>query len=60
MLALPCRSVQQVETIYRWALAQGAADEGAPGERGGEGSGFYGCYFRDPAGNKLCLYHLDA
>ena len=28
----------------------GAADEGAPGDRGG---GFYAGYFRDPDGNKL-------
>lgn len=60
MLALPCASVERVEQIYAWVLAHGASDEGAPGERGGDGSGFYGCYFRDPSGNKLCVYHLAA
>ena len=59
MLALPCASPAQVEQIYAWVLANGASDEGAPGERGGDGSGFYGCYFRDTSGNKLCVYHLD-
>jgi hypothetical protein len=30
-------------------------DEGAPGLRG---DNFYGAYFRDPEGNKLCLFTL--
>lgn len=36
----------------------GAKDEGAPGERGPAGSGFYGAYFRDPDGNKFCAYRM--
>lgn len=57
MVALPCASPALVDEIYAWVLANGATDEGAPGERGGEGSGFYGCYFRDALGNKLCVFH---
>ena len=58
MVALPCTSPATVDDIYVWVLANGATDEGAPGERGGEGSGFYGCYFRDALGNKLCVFYL--
>jgi hypothetical protein len=37
----------------------GAADEGAPGVRGEEGpQAFYGAYFRDPDGNKLCAFRV--
>lgn len=32
----------------------GGADECSPGPRGNYG--FYGCYFRDPEGNKICAY----
>jgi catechol 2,3-dioxygenase-like lactoylglutathione lyase family enzyme len=33
-------------------MANGATDEGAPGQRF---EGFYAAYFRDPDGNKLCI-----
>ncbi|MGN6149257.1 MAG: VOC family protein, partial [Rhizomicrobium sp.] len=35
------------------ALSLGATDEGAPGLRGDT---FYGAYFRDLDGNKLCVF----
>ncbi len=35
------------------AIALGARDEGAPGNRGGS---FYGAYCRDLDGNKLCFF----
>ena len=39
------------------ALALGGSDEGAPGVRGEEGpQAFYGAYFRDLDGNKLCAF----
>lgn len=55
MVALPCASRALVDEVHAWAMAQGARDEGAPGERGGDE--FYGCYFRDALGNKLCVFH---
>jgi len=57
MVALGVRTREQVESAHRTALALGGANEGAPGPRGG---GFYGAYFRDPDGNKLCVFaHED-
>jgi catechol 2,3-dioxygenase-like lactoylglutathione lyase family enzyme len=54
-LAAPSRAV--VDQVYRDALAAGATDEGAPGIRTGT---FYGAYFRDPDGNKLCVFTTGA
>ncbi|MEZ5994309.1 MAG: VOC family protein [Hyphomonadaceae bacterium] len=50
MVALECKSREQVDKIYNLARSLGAADEGGPGERF---PGFYAAYFRDPDGNKL-------
>jgi hypothetical protein len=37
----------------------GGSDEGAPGVRGEEGPrAFYGAYFRDLDGNKLCAFRI--
>lgn len=49
----PSREV--VDKVHADALANGARDEGAPGLRGDT---FYGAYFRDPDGNKLCVFHM--
>lgn len=54
MVALIARSPDLVDRAYAAALAAGGSDDGAPGPRG---EGFYGAYFRDPDGNKLCVYH---
>jgi catechol 2,3-dioxygenase-like lactoylglutathione lyase family enzyme len=51
MVALQARDQDQVHKLYEIALANGGADEGAPGPRGEDG--FYAAYFRDPDGNKL-------
>jgi catechol 2,3-dioxygenase-like lactoylglutathione lyase family enzyme len=56
MVALPVRSRDRVEHAHRKALALGAPDEGAPGPRG---ENFYGAYFRDPDGNKLCVFTYE-
>ena len=41
------------------ALAAGGNDEGAPGVRGEDGpQAFYGAYFRDLDGNKLCAFRV--
>lgn len=55
MIALRCPSKEKVEELHAKALSMGGTDEGKPGERGG---GFYGAYFRDPDGNKLCLFTM--
>jgi catechol 2,3-dioxygenase-like lactoylglutathione lyase family enzyme len=53
MVALSVESRAQVESIHKKAMALGATDEGAVGFRG---ESFYGGYFRDLDGNKLCVY----
>ncbi len=58
MVALPMTSREQVDRFHVQALELGASDEGAPGVRGPEKMGFYGAYFRDPDGNKLCAFHI--
>lgn len=50
MVALAAEDRAQVDRVHAIALANGATDEGAPGERF---PGFYAAYFRDPDGNKL-------
>jgi catechol 2,3-dioxygenase-like lactoylglutathione lyase family enzyme len=55
MLALAAPSREVVEKTYADAIANGATDEGAPGDRGG---GFYGAYFRDLDGNKICVFKM--
>lgn len=53
MVALVYREPAQVNALHAKALALGGKDEGASGDRGG---GFYGAYFRDLDGNKLCAF----
>jgi predicted enzyme related to lactoylglutathione lyase len=54
MIALNVGSKEKVDAVHARALALGGTDEGAPGPRGT--SGFYGAYFRDSEGNKLCAF----
>lgn len=56
MVALEATSREAVDKVHTCALAMGGVDEGAPGIRGREESGFYGAYFRDLDGNKLCVF----
>ncbi|MCI3135420.1 VOC family protein [Phenylobacterium aquaticum] len=56
MLALGAPTRALVDQIHAQALALGGADEGAPGIRGDDPDGFYGAYFRDLDGNKLCVF----
>lgn len=56
MTALPVGSREQVDQLHAKALAMGASDEGAPGERM---PSFYAAYLRDPDGNKLALFKAD-
>jgi catechol 2,3-dioxygenase-like lactoylglutathione lyase family enzyme len=53
-LTAPTRAV--VDQVHAKALELGGSDEGAPGIRGTEANGFYAAYFRDPDGNKVCVY----
>jgi predicted lactoylglutathione lyase len=46
----------KVDALHNKAMELGSQDEGAPGPRGDDG--FYGAYFRDMDGNKLCAFHL--
>ncbi len=55
MIALRCASAEKVDLLHAKALSLGGTDEGKPGDRGG---GFYGAYFRDIDGNKLCLFTM--
>ncbi|MCA3254613.1 MAG: VOC family protein [Alphaproteobacteria bacterium] len=42
-----------VDAFHAAALAQGGTDEGAPGPRPHYGPEYYGCFVRDPDGNKI-------
>lgn len=54
MVALNVGTKEKVHEVHAKALALGGKDEGAPGPRG-VGT-FYGAYFRDLDGNKLCAF----
>ncbi|CAJ0892433.1 hypothetical protein AMST5_04220 [freshwater sediment metagenome] len=54
MIALSMASREEVEKVHALALALGGADEGAPGPRGNGTA--YCAYFRDPDGNKICVF----
>jgi catechol 2,3-dioxygenase-like lactoylglutathione lyase family enzyme len=55
MVAFLARSRAVVDQAYGVALANGAVSEGAPGVRPEYHANYYGAYFRDPEGNKLCV-----
>ncbi len=55
MVSIAPGSKELVDALHAKALEQGATDEGAPGQRM---DGFYGAYFRDPDGNKVCFCHF--
>lgn len=55
MIALAAASRALVNRCYALAIALGGADEGAPGLRVQYHPAFYGAYFRDLDGNKLCV-----
>ena len=47
----------KVDRLHARALELGGSDEGPPGVRGPDGDhAFYGAYFRDLDGNKLCAF----
>ncbi|MCB2079885.1 MAG: VOC family protein [Novosphingobium sp.] len=57
MIAILADTQEQVRNVFDKAMELGGTDEGAPGWRGDPG-GFYGAYFRDLDGNKLCVYRI--
>jgi predicted lactoylglutathione lyase len=57
MVAMQMDNEAQVQAFHEKAMALGATDEGAPGQRI---SNFYAGYFRDPDGNKLNAFCFNA
>lgn len=55
MPALAAPDTDTVDRVYKKAIELGAVDEGEPGNRMPT---FYGAYFRDPDGNKICVCKL--
>lgn len=55
MIALLAASAAMVDLAHAAALAAGAQCEGAPGSRPHYHAGYYGAYFRDLDGNKICI-----
>lgn len=55
MVALLAATRAQVDAAHAVALAQGGRCEGPPGLRPQYHAHYYGAYFRDPDGNKLCV-----
>ncbi len=53
MVSLAASDPEQVKAVHARALELGGSDEGEPGQRMPQ---FYGAYFRDPDGNKLCAF----
>ncbi len=59
MTAFLASSRGVVDQAYQLALRNGGRDEGAPGLRLEYHPSYYGAYFRDPDGNKLCVVCHD-
>jgi len=55
MVALSAASPEVVDQVHAAAMAAGGACEGPPGQRM---DNFYGAYFRDLDGNKVCVFQM--
>ena len=55
MVAFMADTRTVVDQAYAVALRHGGTSEGAPGLRPEYHAHYYGAYFRDPDGNKLCV-----
>lgn len=55
MVAFLADSRTVVDQAYAVALACGGTSEGAPGVRPEYHANYYGAYFRDTEGNKICV-----
>jgi catechol 2,3-dioxygenase-like lactoylglutathione lyase family enzyme len=60
MVALLATSEEMVDRSHAKALAAGGQCEGAPGLRPHYHPHYYGAYFRDLDGNKVCVCFHDA
>ena len=56
MFGFPAKTKADVDAAHAAALAAGGTCDGAPGQRLPT---FYGAYFRDPDGNKVCVFNTD-
>lgn len=54
MVAFLAESRAKVDEAFGIALAHGGVSDGLPGLRPEYHAHYYGAYFRDPDGNKLC------
>ena len=54
-VAFAAANREQVRQFHAAAIAAGGKDNGTPGLRPHYHANYYGAYFRDPAGNKLCV-----
>lgn len=55
MVAFDAPTREMVDTVYALALSLGGTCEGPPGLRAHYHPHYYGAYFRDTEGNKLCV-----
>lgn len=60
MVALLAKTRAVVDQAHALAMAQGGKDEGPPGLRPHYHANYYGAYFRDPDGNKVCVVCHEA
>ena len=59
-IGLACDSLEQVKALHDAAVKNGGTSiEDPPGPRTGGMGTLNLCYFRDPAGNKICGLHRD-
>jgi catechol 2,3-dioxygenase-like lactoylglutathione lyase family enzyme len=59
MVALQLGSRAEIDALHTRAIEMGGACDGPPGLRGRQGEqAFYGAYFRDLDGNKLCGFRM--
>jgi catechol 2,3-dioxygenase-like lactoylglutathione lyase family enzyme len=56
MFGIPAREKSLVDAAHAAAIEAGGKCEGPPGQRM---DGFYGAYFRDLDGNKVCVFNTD-
>jgi catechol 2,3-dioxygenase-like lactoylglutathione lyase family enzyme len=55
MVAFLAKDPETVDRAYAVAMASGGTSEGAPGLRPEYHTHYYGAYFRDTEGNKVCV-----
>ena len=59
MASIVVDSRAKVDALYAKAMDLGGKCEGPPGVRGDDGpQAFYGAYFRDLDGNKICVFNM--